>query len=79
MININFSTFIIALAVGLFATYITQPQNKIVYVYPTPNNIDKLLFKDLADTCYQFKSEETDCDNNEGSILNKILNIPVQK
>ncbi len=79
MININFPTFIIALALGLFFTYITQPQDKIVYVYPTPNNIDKLLFKDLADTCYQFKSEEVDCENNEGSILNKILNIPIQK
>ena len=79
MISINFPTFIVALALGLFVTYITQPQDKIVYVYPTPDNVDKLLYKDLADTCYQFKSEEVDCDNKEGSLLNKILNIPVQK
>ncbi len=78
MINIHFPTFIVALALGLFFTYITQPKDKIVYVYPNPGNINKLLFKDLADTCYKFDSEEVECDN-KASLLNKILNIPVQK
>ena len=79
MININFPTFIIALALGLFITYITQPQDKIVYVYPKPDNVEKLLFKNLADTCYHFKSEEVDCNEKSPSMLNKLLNIPVQK
>lgn len=79
MLKIDFPTFIIALALGLFFVYITRPKEKIVYVYPTPQNVDKLLFKDLADTCYHFNSEEVNCENASGSILNKILNIPVQK
>ena len=43
---INVPIFIISLAIGLFIVYITMPDMRKIYVYPTPENVDKILFKE---------------------------------
>ena len=71
---IKLNVFIISLAFGLFAVYITMPDTRKIYVYPTPENIDVLQYKDKTDTCFQFKQNEVDCPKND----NEITKIPVQ-
>ena len=71
---VKLNVFIISLAFGLFAVYITMPDTRKIYVYPTPENIDVLQFKDKTDTCFQFKQNEVDCPKND----NEITKIPVQ-
>jgi hypothetical protein len=71
---IKLNVFIISLAFGLFAVYITMPDTRKIYVYPTPENIDVLQYKDKTDTCFQFKQNEVDCPTNEA----EITKIPVQ-
>ena len=46
----------------------------IIYVYPTPDNIGSIQFKDKADTCYGFRSKEVTCPKNQ----TKIRHYPVQ-
>ena len=58
----------------MFLTYILSPENKIVYVYPSPENIDKVLFMDKADNCFAFEQEEVECPQDK-SLLG---NIPIQ-
>ena len=41
---------------------------KIIYVYPTPDNEDKITYQDKADNCFHFKSIEIDCPNDETKI-----------
>jgi hypothetical protein len=47
---------------------------KTIYIYPTPENINKVLFKDKADNCFYFEETEVDCPNDE-SLISKI---PIQ-
>ena len=71
---ISFPVFIISLSIGLLFVYLSTPPPTVIYVYPTPENIDKVEYKDKADNCYQFKSTEVSCVNTED-----IKTIPIQK
>ena len=68
---ISLPVFITSLAIGLLFVYLTEPPPTVIYVYPTPDNINNVEYKDKADTCFQFESNEVNCTKNS-----KI--IPVQ-
>ena len=65
---INIPVFIISLAIGLFVTYVTSEPTKSIFVYPNPDNIDKLLYKDKADNCFKFKANEMKCPEDTNQI-----------
>ena len=71
---ISFPVFIISLSIGLLFVYLSTPPPTVIYVYPTPENINKVEYKDKADNCYQFKSTEVSCVNTKD-----IKTIPIQK
>ena len=71
---IDFRIFFISLAVGLLLVYIYQPAPTIIYVYPTPENVNKIQFKDKTNNCYHFKSNEIKCPSD----TTKIQTIPLQ-
>jgi hypothetical protein len=71
---ISFPAFLISFCIGLFFVYILGPENKKIYVYPSPESVDKILFKDKADNCFYFKEESIECPENESLITN----IPIQ-
>ena len=37
---INIPVFIISLAIGIFLVYVGNPRPSVIYVYPTPDNLD---------------------------------------
>ncbi len=47
---------------------------KKILIYPSPENVDKVLFKDNADNCFYFKQVQVDCPSDES----KITNTPIQ-
>ena len=71
---ISLPIFMISLAIGLFFVYVLGPEMKVVYVYPTPDNVDKILFQDDADNCFSYQPVETQCPAD----LSKIASVPVQ-
>ena len=71
---ISFPIFIISFAVGIFFVYIYGPEMKTIYIYPTPENVDKIIFKDKADNCFSFEPVEVDCPSDE-SLLGTV---PIQ-
>lgn len=71
---ISIPAFIISLAIGLFVVYIYGTDLKTVYVYPTPENIERILYKDHADTCYAYKPIEVKCPAD----VSKIKTTPIQ-
>ena len=68
---ISIPIFLISFAVGLFFIYILGPEMKTVYIYPSPENVDKVLFKDKAENCFYFEEETIECPKNE-SLISKI-------
>tara|TARA_B100000795_G_scaffold101561_1_gene74756 strand:+ start:7663 stop:7932 length:270 start_codon:yes stop_codon:yes gene_type:complete len=71
---ISIPVFIVSLSIGIFIAYISLPAPHVVYVYPTPENIDKIQYKDEGGTCFGFKAKEKPCPKN-----NKLIRrYPVQ-
>lgn len=71
---INFPVFLVSLAIGILFVYLFQPELNVIYVYPTPDNQNKILYKDKTDNCFKFNAEEVECPDD----TNKIKNIPIQ-
>lgn len=65
---ISFPVFLISLALGLFMIYIVGPEIKTVHVYPTPANVDRMLFKDKTDECFRYKAKRVDCPADDSLI-----------
>ena len=74
MVKLSWPTFIVSFAIGIFFVYITQVDPKVIIIFPTPDNVDKVQYKDSADNCYHFKHEITECPQDKF-----IDSIPVQK
>jgi len=71
---ISVPVFIVSLAIGIFLVYISNPKPDIIYVYPKPDNLDKLQYKDKSGTCFRFQAEEVACPKDKS----KITGYPVQ-
>ena len=71
---ISFPAFIVSLAIGLLFVYALGTDKKTIYIYPSPENVDKILFKDKADQCFSLKPEEVECPSNN-SLFGKV---PIQ-
>jgi hypothetical protein len=71
---INIPVFIISFAFGMFAVYVTMPDTKKIIVYPSPDNIDVIQYKDKAENCFQFKQTSISCPSDK----NSISKIPMQ-
>ncbi len=65
---ISVPLFITSLAIGLFVVYISMPPTQIIYVYPNPDNENKILYKDKADNCFKFESQEVECPDDVSKI-----------
>jgi hypothetical protein len=75
MLNyISLPTFFISFAIGLLFIYLIGPEMKTIYIYPSPENVDKILFKDKADNCFYFEEEIVECPKDR----NLISKIPIQ-
>jgi hypothetical protein len=72
--NISLPIFLVSFAIGLFFAYVMGPDMKVIYVYPTPENVDSILFKDKADNCFQFKQVNVECPQDESFLSS----IPIQ-
>lgn len=71
---INFKVFLISLSFGLLFVYLSSPSPSIIYVYPTPENVNDIEYVDMANNCFQFESNELTCPVN----MKNVKDIPVQ-
>ena len=69
---INIPVFVISLILGMVAVYYTVPDTRTVYVYPTPENVNILQYKDKTDSCFEYQQKEVECPADE-SMVSKIM------
>ncbi len=72
---IDFKILFISLAIGLFFVYINQSASTIIYVYPTPDNIKNIQYKDHIGNCFDFTAKQVNCPDDK----TKIHTIPIQE
>jgi len=71
---INVPVFLISLAIGIFVVYTTLGDSRKIYVYPTPENVDLIQYRDKTGICFGFEQKEVVCPKDES----KIAKIPAQ-
>ena len=71
---INVYVFIVSLAFGIFAVYITTPDKRKIVVYPTHENAGILQYKDKTNSCFSVVEHEVKCPANDKDIAK----IPIQ-
>ena len=76
---IDIKVFIVSLAVGLFFAYINSPKMEIIYVYPNPDNTNKILYKDNSELCHQFVSKKMQCPSDKSLIRKYPVQIKKNK
>jgi hypothetical protein len=57
----NFLAFILAFMVGIFYVYVDTPKPKMIIKYPTPYNVDKMVYRGLNEECFKYKAKEVKC------------------
>jgi len=65
---INVYVFLLSFAIGMFMVYITMDTSRKIYVYPTPENVDKIQYRDKTNTCFSMKQTEIQCPKDESKI-----------
>jgi hypothetical protein len=72
---ISFRLFLISFAIGLFFVYVYGPETKDVFIYPTPENVSKIIYKDHANNCFSYEQQQVKCPKD----ASQIHVIPLQK
>lgn len=72
-VKIFFITFLVAMAI----VYTIQPDPRIIYKHPNPNNAGKLTYKngDSNDNCYKYQVDQVKCPSDPNLILEHPLLI----
>lgn len=58
---VNIPVFIVSFAIGCLFVYLFQEDKRTVYVYPTPETVDLLQYRDATGNCFHFKQTEVKC------------------
>ena len=69
---VNIYVFLASFSIGMFVVYTTMNDQRKIYVYPTPENVDLILYKDKTNTCFGFKEKEVDCPTDESKITKVV-------
>ena len=46
---IDFPVFLVSLAIGLLFVYLNESPKRVIYIYPTPNNVNKFIDCEATD------------------------------
>ena len=71
---ISLPIFLISFAIGLLFVYLLGPEIKTIYVYPTPENVDTIQYKDKTNNCFAMQPNEIPCPKSKS----EISKIPAQ-
>lgn len=62
MLSINLFYVILGLFLGIMIVYVTNSPPKVVFKYPTIDNIVNTTFVDEQNRCYRYYAQEVACE-----------------
>lgn len=71
--KLNPVAFFISFFIGLLICYIMEPDQKIVVKFPSPINADKIIYKDIDNSCYKIKASKESCPIDKNLIKEQPL------
>lgn len=71
---IRFPSLIVGIVAGFIILRVYNVQKPIFFRWPTPDNVGKVHYKDRNGTCYEYNSNQVDCNANK----DKIKPMPLQ-
>jgi hypothetical protein len=72
--HIRVFPLILGIVIGIIAIILVKPPMNVVHKYPTPENANKLIYKDKNNVCYKYNAIKVDCDKNESRLKDFPLN-----
>lgn len=67
--------FLIAFSITMMYVYCFTERPEVIIKYPTPENAHQFVFKDDAENCYRFHTQEVKCPTNPL----EVSSLPVQR
>ena len=64
MFKFNSVYFIISFFIGIFIVYVATPYPEVIFTFPTPDNVDSIVYNSNGGTCFKYKAKEVQCDAN---------------
>jgi len=71
---INVPVLIISFAFGMFAVYVTTENSRKIYVYPTPENVNLIQYRDKTGSCFSYTQTKVNCPKD----TKEISTVPAQ-
>lgn len=65
---ISLPVLFVSFIVGLICIFIFGPETKTIYVYPSVEKYNDILYKDKADRCFQMIPKPVECDSTAATI-----------
>ena len=65
---IDYKVFLISFAIGLLFVYVLMPQQRVIMIYPNPENVKKMTIKDFSNSCFSYTPKEVVCPKDESRI-----------
>ena len=59
--KINWDLFVFSLYIGLFFCYILTPKPRVVFKFPSPDNVNDVIYVDNNNYCYKYNANIVDC------------------
>lgn len=69
MVKVSFLYMFYGFLFGLLVMGLFYKKQKIIIQYPTPTNVNKIVYRDLEDKCFKYKAIRTKCSSANQVIL----------
>ena len=70
---VQWPIFFVSLIIGAVFVYLSAPSSKTVFVYPTPDNVNRYIYKDDVGTCHKYVPQEAQCSENTKDIPPQVM------
>lgn len=66
--HIEMIPLIVGIIIGIVGIYMLKPDKTVFFKFPTPDNCQKIVYKDKNGICYKYTAKMVDCDKNEDKL-----------